>query len=67
MKVYHCSDEHYRWGVSTPAGDADRILLSVSNDYCPMQNSRIRLSPEDARDLANTLLAHAQDIELCTT
>lgn len=48
------------WGVSTPADSDCEILLAVEKDAWGM---RIRLSKQDAIDLANTLIHYAQNLE----
>jgi len=66
MIIHNCeSGDQYRWGVSTLAEDDSIILLHLESDECLFQRgTRIRLTPEDARDIGVTLLAYSQDIEL---
>lgn len=49
------------WGVSTPAERPDQILVAFQGRYG--QGYRMRLSPDDARNMAVVLLSYAQDIE----
>lgn len=63
--IHHHSSisDKYRWGVSTPADTNDQILLSIESDMLCDTFCRIRLSAEDARDMASVLNQYAQDLD----
>jgi hypothetical protein len=63
MRHHYLEEETSYWGVGDSTTDPEKILLGVNNDKYVQTSCRVRLTPDEAREMGQTLLNYAQDFE----